>query len=225
MEPLWMSEHHSNLPDAPDTATLCISRHCPHCAAMLAQLADLIKAGRLGRLEIINVEMRPEEARARGVRSVPWLAIGQFELTGRRTRAEIETWIDRAGRPDGMADYFHALLKEGDMGKVLAMIGVDAARLSALLPIVGNPDASLNVRVGAGAVFEDYAGSTAIRAIVPELVALSGHADARVRADACHLLCLTRDPSVEPALRAHLDDPDADVREIAQESLDALSGG
>lgn len=217
-----MIDEPRDAPIEPDATTLCISGHCPHCVAMLTLLTELVKSGKLARLEVVNIEVRPEVAAAWGVRSVPWLRIGEFELTGQRTRAEIEGWIARAARPDGMAEYLHTLLKEGELAKVLAMIEADTRRLSALLPIVGNPDASLNVRLGAGAVFEDYAGSAPLRDLADALATLAEHADARVRADACHLLGLSRTPRVEAVLRAHLDDPDADVREIARESLDSL---
>jgi hypothetical protein len=189
---------------------------------MLAILSDLVKAGRVGRVEVINVAQHPELAAAAGVRSVPWLGIGPFELAGMRPRAEIETWIARASDEHGMADYFHTLLKEGELAKVLAAIASTPERLAALLPIVGNPEASLNVRLGAGAVFEDYAGSAALRALLNDLVALSAHADARVRADACHLLGLTHDIAAGDTLRARLGDPDPDVREIAGDSLETL---
>jgi len=46
-----------------------------------------------------------------------------------------------------------------------------------------------------------------------------------VRADACHYLGLSGDAAARPWLDARLGDNDADVREIAAESLQALSGG
>jgi len=210
-----------NTPDA----TLFISEHCPHCAVMLASLVELVKAGRVGRLEIVNAGARPDLAAARGVRSVPWLALGVFELAGLRSRAEIEAWVTRAGSAQGIEDYVHLMLKEGALEKVFALLSADPARLSALLPILGNPEASLNVRLGAGAVFEDYAGSPALRALVPELTAMARHADARVRADACHVLGLSGADAALTVLRACVTDSDADVREIAEEGLEAWPKG
>jgi HEAT repeat protein len=96
--------------------------------------------------------------------------------------------------------------------------------VAAVLPIVGNVDASLNVRLGAGVLLEHFAGSDALRALLPRLGELSQHADARVRADACHYLGLTGDAAARPWLEARLDD-DADVREIAAESLENLPSG
>jgi hypothetical protein len=206
---------------APD-ALICISGHCPHCPAVLGALAEMVKAGSLGELRVVNVEQRPETARTLGVRSVPWVRIGPFELTGLRSRQELETWASRVGSETGLSDWFHTLLKEGELERVLQAVRQQPEVLAAVLPIVANPEASLNVRIGAGAVLEAFAGQPALRALVPRLAELSVHADARVRADACHYLGLTGDPAARSHLQARLDDPDAAVREIALEGLTAL---
>jgi len=206
---------------APD-ALLLLSTHCPHCPAVLATLADLLKQGSIGRLEAVNLEQHPEVGQALGVRSVPWLRIGRIELAGVHGKAELAEWAAKADSEAGLADYFHMLLKEGQLPKAQALIEADPALLAAVLPIVGNVDASLNVRLGAGVLLENFAGSDALRALLPRLGELSQHADARVRADACHYLGLTGDAAVKSWLDARLTDDDADVREIAAESLDKL---
>lgn len=182
----------------------------------------MVKAGRLGELRVVNLEQRPEVAQALGIRAVPWLRLGPFQLTGLRSRQELETWAARAGSESGIAEGFHVMLKEGALDSVIAAVRENPAYLAAILPIVANPEASLNVRIGAGAVLEAFAGKPALRALIPKLAELSTHADPRVRADACHYLGLTKDMAVRPLLQARRDDPDADVREIAAESLAAL---
>jgi thiol-disulfide isomerase/thioredoxin len=207
---------------APD-ALLLISTHCPHCPAMLTALADLVKQGTVGRLEVVNLEQRPEVGQTLGVRSVPWLRIGGVELAGVRSKAELADWAAKAGSEAGMADYFHLLLKEGQLPRAQALIEADPTLLAAVLPIIGNVDASLNVRLGAGVLLEEFAGSDTLRALLPRLGELSQHADARVRADACHYLGLTGDAQAKSWLDARLGDDDADVREIAAESRDSLA--
>lgn len=207
--------------NAPD-ALFFLSSSCPHCPGVLAGLSALLKRGVIGRLEAVNLECRPEAAAVHGVRSVPWLRMGPFELTGARSPAELEVWAQRAVSAEGMSDAFHDLLKQGGLAQVLALIQAEPARLAALLPIVANPEASLNVKLGVGVVFEDYAGSPGLRALVDGLGALTRHADARVRADACHLLSLTQAGEARTWLQACLQDADAEVREIAAESLQTL---
>lgn len=207
---------------APD-ALLLLSTHCPHCPVVLAALADLVKAGALGRLEVVNLEQRPELGQQLGVRSVPWVRIGRIELSGLHNKAELAEWVAKADSEAGLADWFHLMLKEGQLARAQAAIEADPTLLAAVLPIVGNVEASLNVRLGAGVLLENAAGSDALRALLPRLGELSRHADARVRADACHILGLTRDAAARPWLEARLNDDDADVREIAAESLEALA--
>jgi len=206
---------------APD-ALLLISTACPHCPAMLSSLADLVKQGVIGRLEAVNLEQHPEIGQTLGVRSVPWLRLGRIELAGMHSKAELAEWANKADSDAGMADYFHMLLKEGQLPRAQAMIEADPTLLSAVLPIVGNVEASLNVRLGAGVLLENFADTDTLHALLPRLGELSQHADARVRADACHYLGLTGNPAARPWLEARRDDDDADVREIAAESLEKL---
>lgn len=208
----------SNTPDA----VLFLASQCPHCPVVLAGLSDLVKRGVIGQLQVVNIEQHPEAAQARGVRSVPWLRIGPFELTGARTLAELEVWARRAVSDAGMSDAFHDLLKQGGLAQVLELIAAEPARLAALLPIVANPEASLNVKLGIGVVFEDYAGKPDLQALVEPLGALTRDVDARVRADACHLLSLTQTSAALPWLRNALQDSAPDVREIAAESVQTL---
>jgi len=206
---------------APD-ALLLISTHCPHCPTVLAALKDMVKQGQIGKLEVVNLEAHPEVAQAFGVRSVPWVKLGVIELTGLRSAAELCDWAAKADTDAGIADYFHQLLKDGQMARVLEILHVEPAHLSAVLPIVGNVDASLNVRLGAGVLIEEFADSAALQHLVPRLGELSTHADARVRADASHYLGFAGSAAARAWLEARLADEDPDVREIAAESLAAL---
>lgn len=203
-------------------ALLLISTHCPHCPAMLSTLTDLVKQGMIGRLEVVNLEQHPEVGQALGVRSVPWVRIGRIELAGVHGKPELANWVAKADSEEGLADYFHMLLKEGQLPRVRTLIDAEPALLAAVLPIVGNVDASLNVRLGAGVLFEAFAGTRTLAALIPQLGELSRHPDARVRADACHYLGLTGDAAARPWLDARTTDNDADVREIAVESLESL---
>jgi len=207
---------------APD-ALLLISTHCPHCPAMLAALADLVKQGTVGRLEAVNLEQHPEVGQAIGVRSVPWVRIGRIELAGVHSKAELADWAGKADSEAGLADWFHMLLREGQLPRAQTLIEADPSLLAAVLPIVGNVEASLNVRLGAGVLLENFAGTDTLRALLPRLGELSQHGDARVRADACHYLGLTGDADAKVWLDARLGDDDADVREIAAESLQDIS--
>lgn len=139
-----------------------------------------------------------------------------YPLAAAATRAALRASLrDRAGQ-------FQIWLLEGQVKSVLAVVERVPGALADLLPIVANPEANLNVRFGASAVLERHADTPALRALVPALGLLAGHGDARVRADACHLLGLSGSLEAVKYLEARQDDPDAEVREIVAESLEEL---
>lgn len=120
------------------------------------------------------------------------------------------------------AEQFQIWLLEGQLKSVVAVVEKLPKALADLLPILANPEANMNVRFGASAVLERYAGAPALQALVPALGLLAGHGDHRVRADACHILSLSGAAQAAKYLEARLDDPDAEVREIAAEGLEEL---
>lgn len=119
-------------------------------------------------------------------------------------------------------EQFQIWLLEGQLKSVAQVVEHIPKALADLLPIVADPDANLNVRFGASAVLERYARTPALQALVPALGMLAGHGDHRVRADACHLLGLSGSAAAIKYLEARMDDPDAEVREIAADSLEDL---
>ena len=203
-------------------ALMLLGTHCPHCPSVLASLSELVKKGVISKLEVVNLEQRPEIASELGVRSVPWVKIGPFELAGLHSTAELQSWAEQAGSEQGMTRYFEDLLGEGEVMRVLEMIANDHGLLHALIGLVSDVDAKINARIGAGVVFEDYEGKPELLALVPELGELTRHPDPRVRSDACHYLSLTHDASVTKYIEPLLDDADDDVREVAEESMAVL---
>lgn len=208
----------SSVPDA----LLLMTSTCPHCPTVLQSLSALLKAGKIGRLEATNLSLRPEAGATYGVRTVPWVRIGPFELEGLRTQGELQHWAESSGSVEGMADYFSELLKSGASNKVLSALAADETRFDALLQLLSRPDTELHVRLGIGAVMEDLQGGDTLRRRVDSLAALTRHPDARLRSDVCHYLALTHSPDALPAVRALLDDADPQVRETARDSLAAL---
>lgn len=206
----------------PPDALLLMTSTCPHCPGMLQGLGALIKGGQIGRLEVINLSLRPEAGKELGVRSVPWVRIGPFVLEGLRSQGELQQWAERAAANTGMAVYFAELLAAGDLKKVLALVMEDASRFAALLQLLADPSTALHVRVGIGAVVEDLQGSDILRRQIESLTKLTRHADARIRSEACHYLALTHAPQSLAAVRGLLNDPDAQVREVAQDSVAIL---
>ena len=204
---------------SPD-ALFLLGTHCPHCPGMLQGLANLVKAGTLGTLRVVNIEQRIDIARELGVRSVPWVRIGSFELEGLHSEQELREWALKAGTDSGMTDWLNDLLSSGNISKPLERVRSDPETMDALLELFTDPDTQLNTRIGISAIMEDLEGTDTLRATVDRLGKLTHHEDARIRGDACHYLALAGTPEANDYIRPLLDDPDSGVREVAQESLE-----
>ena len=204
---------------SPD-ALFLLGTHCPHCPGMLQGLANLVKAGTLGTLKVVNIEQRLDIARELGVRSVPWVRIGSFELEGLHSEQELREWALKAGTDSGMTDWLNDLLSSGNISKPLERVRSDPETMDALLELFTDPDTQLNTRIGISAIMEDLEGTDTLRATVDRLGKLTHHQDARIRGDACHYLALAGTPEANDYIRPLLDDPDPGVREVAQESLE-----
>lgn len=209
------------LKSAPD-ALMLLGTQCPHCPYVLASLSDLVKRGVLSKLEVVNLEQRPDVAQNLGVQSVPWVRIGRFELTGLRSKAELESWIAKAGSEEGDVQYIEELLAEGRVNRVLGMIEEDNQLMHALIGLIGDGDARINARLGVGVIMEEYEGKLALQVLIPELGELTANEDPRVRSDACHYLSLTHSAAALEYIERLVHDENHEVREVAQESIDAL---
>jgi thiol-disulfide isomerase/thioredoxin len=209
----------------PPDALLLLGTHCPYCPTVLKGLGELVKAGVIGKLEAVNIEQRPDIARDLGVRTAPWVRIGPFELEGLRSEQELREWAEKAGSADGLAAYLDELLSSGQIDKVLGMVRKDPANLDALLALFADTETQINTRIGISAIMEDLEGSELLQGLVTPLGELTRHAEAHIRADACHYLGMSGNRQASAWIRPLLEDSDADVREVAAESLAALEDG
>ncbi len=158
-----------------------------------------------------------------GVRSVPWLRIGPFELLGSRSKQEMLLWIERSSSPAGFNAYLDEVLSEGKLEYAKRLLESYPQALETIIEMMADPEAKINVRLGVGVLIEDMAESVEFKAVIPRLIDYLSSKDARIRGDACHYLSLTKDVSLIPLIERLLSDESEEVREIAQDSLDELS--
>ena len=203
-------------------ALLLVGTGCPHCAALRQALETLREQGEIARLEVLNVSEQPERAQEFGVRSVPWLRLGPFELQGALSIGELRRWIARAGTREGMAAYFTELLATGRLNQVIDILRREPRQFDALFDLLADADTELQVRVGIGAVVEEFAGDPALRAQTARLCELARHEDPRVRLDAVYYLGLGAAAEAADCLRQRLKDADPAVREEAAEALSTM---
>jgi hypothetical protein len=211
----------SPTPPLPD-AQLLLAPGCAHCPAVLDGLAQLLKQGKLGRLEVVNVAAHPGAAAAAGTRSVPWCRIGPFELEGAHPPGELAEWARHAAEGTGMPAYLAMLLESRKLNRVIDLVHESPQRLRDLVLLAADLATPMAVRIGVGAVFEEFADAEALAAVIPDLAALTRAGEPQVRADACHYLGLSGSAHARPHVAALVDDPDAEVRQIAAESLALL---
>jgi len=207
----------------PPDALLLLTSQCPFCPTVLQALGELVKSGEIGQLKVVNIQKRPDVAKQLGVRTVPWVRLGPFELDGLRSHTELQQWANRAGSIEGLKDYFVELFTTGALKKVVELVRREPAYLDALPLIVEDLETELHARVGVGAVMEELTGQPLLARLVEPLGRLTRHPNASVRADACHYLSLTRQADATALIRPLLNDPDSSVREVAEESLAALA--
>jgi hypothetical protein len=201
---------------------MLMGRHCPYCPTVLKGLQALKAAGAISKLETVVIEDNPELAAELGVRSVPWVRIGPFELAGLRSEQELREWAGKAGTEAGMAGYLDELLSSGGIEKGMALILSEPLAIHALLSLYSNPDTQLNTRIGISAIIEALEGSELLQGVIEQLGNLSKHAEASIRGDACHFLALSGSNKATSYIKPLLEDPDASVREIALESMQQL---
>ena len=195
---------------------------CAYCLPMMQLLSELMKAGHISELRIVNIEKNSDLAIQLGVRSVPWLQIGPFELQGSRSKQELLLWLQRASSSEGLTEYLEEILSEGNIKLANKLILHHPQALENVIELMADPEAKINVRLGVGVIIEEMAESTSFKSVIPELLELLSSPDSRLRGDACHYLSLTKDTTYIPAIQELLADENEEVREIAQESLDEL---
>lgn len=203
-------------------ALLLVSNHCPHCHGLETLLRERMKTGALGGLRVVNIEQSPELAKQYGVRSVPWLQLGDFVFDGAMTPSELDEWIEQVNADGGQTRYIAYLLERGKLVMAIEWIEKSHTTLQVIIPLLVDPDARINIRVGVGAILEHFEDTDVIRAITFDLIGLLDNENPAIRTDVCHYLSLTHSIDVIAPLKQMLDDDDPQVREIARESIEAL---
>lgn len=201
---------------------MLLSTGCSHCPAVLNSLSELLKTGQIGKIEAINIQQQPEVAAQYKVRSVPWLKIGDIELTGLQSKAEILKAIEQSNTRSGLIEHFDHQLNNGQLQEVIDQIHKNTQHLALLTDMMKEQEIKISVQIGIGAIMEEFAETAALIALIPALTELTQHPLARVRNDACFYLSLTGKPDVKETIKSLLHDSDAEVQETAKDCLEDL---
>lgn len=201
---------------------LAITPTCPHCPNVMQGLNELVKQGELASIQVINIAVDTEFAQDNQIRSVPWLKIGPFVLTGVLSKQAILDWIKKSRSDAGTMDYLIETLSNGELDVALQMVQQRPKAIDNFLGLIANDETNINVRLGIGAIIETLDDQTILQRLLPGLVQLLQHPQARVRGDAAHFLSFIQTRESIKALEQLKHDPDADVRDIVAETLETL---
>lgn len=202
---------------------MLLSSGCAHCPTVLNVLTELLKSGAISHLTAINISQQPEIAQQYNVRSVPWIKIGEIELTGLQSKTDILNAIAQSTSPSGLIDYYDDMLNNGLLQDSIDHIQRNPKNLALLLDMLQQSDIKISVQLGIGAIMEEFAQTAPLNELVPLLSELTRHSLARVRNDACFYLSLTGNSSVRDIITVLLNDPSDEVRETAQDCLEELN--
>lgn len=205
-------------------ARLLIAPGCPHCGSVSEILSSLVKEGLIGKLEIINLAIYPEAAAEAGTRSVPWFRIGEYSFTGAHTEGEIRSWAEKAAEGESWTAYYHDLLDNQQLAEASDSLKENPDRLCPLIASLDDKDLPLVVKIGIGAVLEDFEGAASLVECIPQLTELTRSEDPATRADACHYLGLTGSKEILPIISVLAEDEAEQVREIARDVLEEMGG-
>ncbi|MCK4743890.1 MAG: thioredoxin family protein [Sulfuriflexus sp.] len=206
----------------PVHATLLVAPACPHCPQIKKVLTELLAQGQLASLELVDISIDLERAEKLAVRTVPWCQLNSLELQGAHSRDEIVHWVEQAARQDGRQQLFDSLLEVGQLAQVESMLRRHPAGMSDLLILFADQERQINVRIGASVVLESLQGSGLLEQVVDEIGSYTQHKNISTRIDACYVLSLIQHPTAQVFLTEALGDSNAEVREVAQESLNEL---
>ena len=203
----------------PVIALLLTTPGCAHCAALKKILDKLVNEDKIDQLDVVDVTKQPDIAGQYGVKSVPWLQLGDFQFQGSMTEKELRQWVDDLSAPDDNSHYIKHLLTNGELNTVIQMVRDGKQDIMDLLPLVQEADLDYKVRLGISAVFEELEGDDRLKNIVDDLGELAGHESPRVRSDTAHFLVLTHSDNAIPYLQQLAKDENNEVREIAGDAL------
>jgi len=207
----------------PVHATLLVAPGCSHCIQVKQVLKELLEKGQIAKFDLVDISTDVDRAEKLGVRSVPWLQLNAIELQGAHSRDEIIYWVKQATLKEGRQALFDSLLEVGQLSQVESMLRRTPGALTDLLVLFSDQQRQINVRIGASAVLESLRGSGLLEQAINEIGMYTQHEEVSTRIDACHVLSFTQHPKARKFLIQAMEDANAEVREVAQESMDALS--
>jgi hypothetical protein len=207
---------------APTKIEVFITPVCPYCGQAVERVNRLALVSAKIESWIIDAFQFMDLARKRGIRSTPTLTVdGEPRWVGAVSDADLLRILAPQGRSSWTL-VLQSLIASGQLEDATATIQSHPESAWGLIDPLTASDFS--ARLTAMRVLQETASrdSEALGGITLALCDLLKHQDARVRGDVAYALGMIGDPRAHDPLMRLLKDDDPDVREAAQEALDAL---
>ena len=183
----------------------------------------MLKENALGKLEVINIHQHPEVAQQLNVRSVPWLKLGEFTLSGSYSLNELRDYIDFNNNEDGISKYIDHQLSEGQLSSLADEIQNHPHWLSSVIQLLADDDTSMQTRLGIDSLIEGLSGTDLLRDYTDDLGQLSKQVHVSRLADIIHYLGLTHSKKAIEFIKTHCDHENPDIRETCQDALEEIN--
>jgi len=206
----------------PVEVMVLVSPYCTNCPHIVEAVINLASANPLISAFIADIQYFKELAEKHKIQSVPATIIDQhLVLLGQITQEKLAELLVQRGGLAYDRERIRSLIERGLIAEAADLIckgqGGEAA-----LSLFEQGD--LSMRMGVLVVFEEALENDAlsVRGLVPQLIALLSHEDARIRGDIADLLGKIGDPRAIPQMERLTTDPDPDVADAATEALELL---
>lgn len=207
---------------APAELVILISDSCPRCP-LVVEAAGLSFCGDPGvTVCYVDVMQFQEFVTKHKILSVPATVLdGQVVATGAVSAQKLIALVGNRGSKENERAAIRSLIESQQIDVAAKQLGREAGR-SVILELL--QDTEFSKRLSALVIFEQALEEdpAAVRAMVPSLLPLLKHSDARIRGDVADLLGKIGDPQAIPHLETLLSDEDSDVVEAVQDALDEL---
>lgn len=203
-------------------ALLFIAPGCTHCPSVMSHLSTLVKEGKIARLEIINIQLYPELAAAHNVRSVPWLKLSDYILTGSYSLAELRQWTRLSQSEEGLEQYIEQQLSDGELNKIITEIKNYPGWLSAIIKLLKNDDTSMQVRLGIDSIMEAMSGTEALQLQVDALVQISETVHPSRLADIIYYLGLSKSLHAIASIEKFLTHENPDIVDACNDAIEEI---
>lgn len=210
--------------EAPAALTVLVGAGCPHCAGAVRQSIAVVASSSVVTLSVVDAAALPALAERHGVRSVPTTVLDDgLCLQGVRPASELVDALLERGGPEAEARLLKSLLESGRVPAAAARLSHGPGR-AAFAGLWAR--STLTDRIGLMLAAEEALAESRCRLdpLVAGLLPALSAGDAALRGDTADLLGKIAHPSAAPALEALLEDGDAEVAEVAAESLAAVRG-